>query len=107
MPKTPRAQMTDQERIAELEQRVEELEEEAVYFRAEMGTVLRLKLDYLLRHLGADPKEIELGMDLGNTLSLDSALGQKIEAKKMDPVSILGDLGLPPLEKRAGRGRKG
>lgn len=89
---------TDQERIAELERRVDDLEEEAVFFRSEMGTVLRLKLDAILRILNADEDEIELG----NTLSLGLGGGGK-----RDPVEILGGLGLPPVEKRAGRVRKG
>lgn len=104
---------TDPDRIAELERRVAGLEKEAKRFRQLIEAKLLPNLEEIVKiadgriPLGAIGGIASLG-DL--TMSLgDRILGDEEEDENRDPVRVLGDLGLPPVEKRArgGRIRKG
>jgi hypothetical protein len=89
-PKVETTPQTDQDRIRELEKRVDLLEDRIV-----------AQLEELNRYLGSPDGYAEL--QLGNVLSLEVP---QYKGSKEEALDILGDLGLPPVEERAGRAKR-
>lgn len=106
--KKTKAEMTDRERIIELERRVETLEEDAAGYRENVGVEIRTKLEEIILLLHRSGIRAFEKIDLGSDFDLEFELSLRDpDYQPRGTEEALEDLGLPPVEKRAGRARSG